>query len=129
MNFYHNNNQNIKKTLKIMRYHIQIIFNIIDKIYSKESKNNNVCLENFSDTMIEIRTNEEYITQIIDKNLKKVFVYYSYDDKKENDNLYEFILCNIQEVADICIKSDYLMSSPLRTLSEWKIKFIIKSKI
>lgn len=109
-----NNFDNVKKNFELMKYHIQIIFNMIDSI------------QNTNDIMLEIKIHEEYITQIIDKNLKKIFIYYC---KNKNHNLCEYIQSNINDVSIKCVKSGYSMVSPLKSLSAWEKKFIIKSKI
>ena len=109
-----NDFDNIKKIFEVMKYHIQIIFNIIDSLH------------NTSDILLDIKIHEEYITQIIDKNLKKVFIYYC---KNKNHGLCEYIQSNINDISIKCVKSCYSMVSPLKSLSAWEKKFIIKSKI
>lgn len=109
-----NDFDNIKKLFDVMKYHIQIIFNIMDSLH-----NNN-------DIVLEVKIHEEYITQIIDKHLKKVYIYYK---NKKNYHLGEYIQSNINDVYIKCLKSGYSMDSPFKTLSEWENKFVIKSKI
>lgn len=125
---------NIHRTLEIMKYHVQIILGMIKDLSSKKlnlkSDNSVEEFEILHDIILEIRTNEEYICQIIDKNLKKVFNYYlNHRDINNVHNLQELIIEKITDVSDMCVSCNSLICSPLEKLYNWKKKIIRKSKI